>query len=109
MQQPPMGGAPAGAPESESPVAESQEHGGGGGQATQLVSQIYSGLSKLQQMIAHSGDEGAAQKAGALLQGFEALVDELGAAPGGQSPSPAPGGGGPVPAMAGHGDVKQAL
>jgi hypothetical protein len=109
MQQPPTGGAPAGAPESESPAAESQEHGGG--PATQLVSQIYSGLSKLTQMIAQSGDDATAQKAGALLQGFESLVEELGATPGGEAPAPAPGAGGsgPVPAMAGHGDVKQAL
>lgn len=83
------------------PPAEAKPASGG---ASKLVSDIFSQLSQLNQMIAQSQavDDDDKQKLQAVMQGFEGFVDGLG----NQKAQPAPGN---TPMEAGAAKVQPAM
>ena len=87
--------APQGAP---APAAEPQQAPGG---ASQLVAQIHDGLSSLMELMGKNPSTAPiAQRLGAVIQGYEGVVDEL-TQPEGQPEPQAPSPGGPSPMEAG--------
>lgn len=79
-----------------------------GGSATKIVTDINSGLEQLAQMIGGSDavDDDDKAKLAAVIQGYQAFVQGLGA-PAGAKHSPAPGGAAPM--EAGTADVRPVM
>jgi hypothetical protein len=79
-----------------------QPEQGGGGEVQQLVETTYAGLQQLMEIVAGASPE-LAEKMGAVVQGFQMVIEALvkgGGEPPQQGPKgPSAGGPGAVPAM----------
>lgn len=96
---PPQMPPPQGQPQPEGPGEDESGHGGG---AQALVEGIHTDLMKFMDMV-QASDPAVAQKLDAVIQAFQAVVQELvgggGQKPAGPQGQPTAGGPGAVPAM----------